>query len=138
MMKKWICVVCLLALCLSLAACGSDDKTVEGVAYLDSMMTDTQHEAMMTKINALEEIITTEYVTAEEALDAFVAGHRTEDFAGVEADDLRPRVVFTVKKADLETAVNKLKAIDGVENVQISSSTASMAIGWWLQELLGY
>ena len=135
-MKKVGILVILLLLGTLLCACSRN--TTEVIAYLDENLTEIEQKAVVASINQIPDIQSTVYVTAEEALAQFLESHKSDDaFAGIEAGDLRDRIVITVSTADQDAIAAQILEIEGVSDVasQMKPSFFVM-VGAWVQELL--
>ena len=96
------------------------NKTNEVMVYVDETLSDAQARSVGTKLNQVENIYNAKFVSREEALENFIADHEGDDaFVGVDAQDLRHRYVVTLEDNNLiHQTVEKLKAVDGVADVQ--------------------
>ncbi len=112
------------------------DKTNEVIAYIDEELSLAQAQQIHTRINLLENVHIAEFRTREQALEDFVADHNGDAaFSGVQAEDLRHRVVVTLEdNALMKQTVAELSAIEGVAKV---TASYEMAEGFAsLQEML--
>lgn len=112
------------------------NKTNEVIVYIDSELSDAEARSVGTKINMVDNIMQSTFVTREEALENFVEQHAGDSaFSGVEASDLRYRYVVALEdNALIEDTVEELETIDGV--VKISAAYA-LAEGFsTLQDIL--
>ena len=102
------------------------NKTNEILVYVDETLPDAEARSIGTKINRIENVHNSTFVSREEALKAFIADHEGDDaFAGVEAEDLRHRfVVVLVDNELMEETVNEIKAIAGVANISAAYELA--------------
>ena len=102
------------------------NKTNEILVYVDETLPDAEARSIGTKINRIENVHNSTFVSREEALKAFIADHEGDDaFSGVEAEDLRHRfVVVLVDNELMEETVNEIKAIAGVANISAAYELA--------------
>ncbi len=102
------------------------NKTNEVLVYIDSELPDAEARSVGTKINTLDNVAQSQFITREQALAEFVSGHEGDDaFTGVEADYLRHRYKVTLEDNDLiETTVKQLYDIPGVAKVTASVELA--------------
>ena len=92
------------------------NKTSEILVYVDSSLSDAEARSIGTKINALDNIQKSTFVSREEALQDFIADHEGDSaFSGVQAEDLRHRFVVTLEDNALMARTDaQLKQIPGV------------------------
>lgn len=122
-MKKLILFLVVICLCLPLFGCKEEEKTTKITVYLDDTLDQTEKRSLMPRINQLEGVVSTKYVTAEEALEEFLKAQEDENaFAGVEASDLRDRIVIRVRQKDEEKLQTQLKQIPGIANITSDSA----------------
>ena len=135
-MKKITLVMILLVLSVLLCACKEGSGQV--CAYLNSDLSEAEQRSVAAEINQLPGVQTTEYVTAEEALEDFVESHEDSSaFSGVDTTYLRSRVIMTVNSADVDGVVAQLAQIDGVDKVIVPTAPSVWdRLGFWLQELV--
>ena len=102
------------------------NKTNEILVYVDETLPDAEARSIGTKINRIENVHNSTFVSREEALKAFIADHEGDDaFAGVEAEDLRHRfVVVLVDNELMQDTVSEIKAISGVANISAAYELA--------------
>ena len=96
------------------------NKTNEILVYIDSELPDAEAKSVGTKINQISNVLQAEFVSREEALEAFIADHKEEGeaFAGVVAGDLRHRFVVTLEdNALMEQTANQIYEIPGVAKI---------------------
>lgn len=96
------------------------NKTNEILVYVDSELPDAEAKSVGTKINMVDNVLQSEFVSREQALQDFIADHQNEAdaFVGVQASDLRHRFVVTLEDNSLiETTVEQIKNITGVADV---------------------
>jgi len=74
------------------------NQTNEILVYVDSELSDAEAKSIGTKINMLDNVLQSTFVSREEALEDFIADHQGDDaFNGVEASDLRHRYVVVLE-----------------------------------------
>ncbi len=92
------------------------NQTNEILVYVDETLTDAEAKSIGTKINMIDNVLRSDFVSREEALRDFIADHQeNEAFGGVEAKDLRHR--FRVILEDnrlIKQTDEQLKALPGV------------------------
>ena len=96
------------------------NKTNEVIAYIDETLPLEDAKSIETKIRVLDNIVSANFKSNEQALKDFVADHDNEPgFTGVEARDLRHRVVITLESNDLlEQTVEQIRKIGGVVKIK--------------------
>ena len=92
------------------------NQTSEILVYVDSELSDAEARSIGTKINTLEYILQSTFVSREEALQDFVNDHEGDSaFSGVQAEDLRHRFIVTLEDNTKMVQVDaQLKQIPGV------------------------
>ncbi len=102
------------------------NKTNEILVYIDSELPDAEARSVGTRINQIENVLDSQFVSKEEALEEFVEDHQGDEaFSGVEADDLRHRYVVILKDNNLMAdTVEQIKAIPGVAKVNAAFEMA--------------
>jgi cell division transport system permease protein len=96
------------------------NKTNEVLVYIEGDLPDAEARSIGTKINQIENVHQSVFVSREEALENFIKDHEDEGdaFAGVVAGDLRHRFVVTLMdNALMEKTVQSIKSIPGVAKV---------------------
>ena len=74
------------------------NQTNEILVYIDTELSDAEAKSVGTKINLLDNILKSTFVSREEALEDFIRDHEGDEaFNGVEASDLRHRFVVTLE-----------------------------------------
>ncbi len=99
------------------------NKTNEILVYLDEEMDLSQAQHVETQIRQqVDNILQAKLKPREEALEEFIQDHQEDAaFSGLEAEDLRHRVVVTLENnALIEETVAEIEAIEGV--VKISAA----------------
>lgn len=96
------------------------NKTNEVIAYIDEDLPLEDAKSIETKIRVMDNILKAEFRSNEQALKDFVADHEGDAaFSGVEASDLRHRVVITLKENEqLEQTVAEIEKISGVVKIK--------------------
>lgn len=92
------------------------NQTSEIMVYVDSSLSDAEARSIGTRINQLENVQKSVFVSREEALENFVSDHNNNAaFNGVQAQDLRHRYVVTLEDNTLmKQTDNQLQQIPGV------------------------
>ncbi|MBQ2855160.1 MAG: permease-like cell division protein FtsX [Oscillospiraceae bacterium] len=92
------------------------NKTSEILVYVDSSLSDAEARSIGTKINTLDNILQSTFVSREEALEDFIDDHQGDSaFSGVQAEDLRHRFVVVLEDNTLmQQTDEQLKTIPGV------------------------
>lgn len=92
------------------------NQTSEILVYIDSSLSDAEARSVGTKINLLNNVLQSTFVSREEALEDFIADHNGDSaFNGVQASDLRHRYVVTLEdNTKMEETDEQLKEIPGV------------------------
>ena len=96
------------------------NKTNEILVYVDSDLPDAEAKSVGTKINQIENVLQSTFVSREQALEEFIEDHQEEGaaFTGVQASDLRHRFVVTLEDNTLmEQTVSQIENIPGVVNI---------------------
>ena len=96
------------------------NQTNEILVFIDETLTDAEAKSVGTRINVIENVLQSRFVTREEALENFVADHQeSEAFSGVAAEDLRHRFVVTLQDNELiAQTVDKIEQIEGVAKIR--------------------
>lgn len=92
------------------------NQTSEILVYIDSDLSDAEARSIGTKINLLDNVLQSTFVSREEALDDFIEDHNGDSaFNGVQASDLRHRYVVALEdNTKMEQTDEQLKQIPGV------------------------
>ena len=92
------------------------NQTNEILAYVDSSLPEAEAKSIGTKINRIENVLQSDFVSREQALKDFIADHQEDDaFSGVEASDLRHRFVVVLEdNTIIEQTVAEIEALPGV------------------------
>ena len=74
------------------------NQTSEILVYIDSDLSDAEAKSVGTKINMLDNVLQSTFVSREEALEDFIADHDGDSaFSGVQSQDLRHRYVVVLE-----------------------------------------
>ena len=92
------------------------NQTSEILVYVDEELSDAEAKSIGTKINMLDNVLQSKFVSREEALKDFIADHDGDSaFSGVQAEDLRHRFIVTLESNMLMKQTDEqLQAIPGV------------------------
>ena len=92
------------------------NQTSEILVYVDSDLPDAEARSIGTKINLLDNVMQSTFVSREEALEDFIADHDGDSaFSGVQASDLRHRYVVTLEdNTKMKQTDEQLKQLPGV------------------------
>ena len=92
------------------------NKTNEILVYIDEELSDAEAKSVETKIRKLENVYQARFKSREEALKDFIEDHEgDESLAGVQAEDLRHRVVVVLEdNALMKETDAQIQAIPGV------------------------
>ncbi len=92
------------------------NQTSEILVYVDSELSDAEARSIGTKINLLDNVFMSKFVSREEALQDFIADHNNDTaFNGVQPQDLRHRYVVSLEDNTLmKQTEQQLKNIPGV------------------------
>ena len=93
------------------------NQTNEILVYVDDILSDAEARSVGTKINMIDNVLQSDFIPREQALEEFIADHQDEEesFSGLEASDLRHR--FRVVLEDnrrIEETDEAIKEIPGV------------------------
>ena len=70
------------------------NQTSEILVYVDTSLSDAEARSIGTKLNLLDNVLKSTFVSREQALEDFIADHDGDSaFSGVRAEDLRHRYV---------------------------------------------
>ena len=103
------------------------NKTNQIMVYVDSELSDAEARSVGTPINQIENVLTAEFKTREQALAEFAADHEEESeaFTGVVADYLRHRYVVTlVDNTLMEDTISRIQQIPGVAKISAALELA--------------
>lgn len=103
------------------------NQTNEVLVFIDESLTDAEARSVGTKINVIENVLQSTFVSREEALRDFVADYQeSELFSGVDAGDLRHRFsVILQDNALLQETVTQLEGIEGVVKIRAEYEMAA-------------
>ena len=92
------------------------NQTSEILVYVDSDLSDAEARSIGTKINLLDNVLQSTFISREEALEDFIADHDGDSaFSGVQASDLRHRYVVTLEdNTRMQETDAQLKLLPGV------------------------
>ena len=92
------------------------NQTSEILVYVDSALSDAEARSIGTKINRLDNVYKSTFISREEALEDFIADHDGDPaFSGVQAEDLRHRYVVSLEdNTRMRETDQQLKDIAGV------------------------
>ena len=95
------------------------NKTNEVLVYIDQALPEAEAKQVGTKINLVENVLQSVFVSRKQALDNFIADHQDDiAFNSVAEEDLRHRFVVTLEdNARMEETVNQIQLIEGVANI---------------------
>ncbi len=102
------------------------NQTSEILVYIDSSLSDAEARSVGTKINALDNILQSTFVSREEALEDFIEDHDYDAaFSGVQPQDLRHRYVVTLEdNTKMEQTDGQLQDIPGVAKTKAAYEMA--------------
>ena len=92
------------------------NQTNEILVYVDETLSDSDARSIGTKINMLDNVLQSTFVSREEALENFIRDHENDPaFGGVVASDLRHRFVVVLEDNRLMQQTDEaIQAIPGV------------------------
>ena len=92
------------------------NQTSEILVYVDSSLSAAEARSIGTKINMMDNVFKSTFVSREEALKDFIADHEGDPaFSGVQAEDLRHRFVVSLEdNTRMKETDAQLKQIPGV------------------------
>ena len=109
------------------------NQTNEILVYVDESLPDAEARSIGTKINLLDNVLQSTFVSREEALENFIEDHENDPaFSGVAASDLRHRFVVVLednrlmKQTDL--AIQEIPGVAKTEDVLQIVSVAIIAV----------
>ena len=102
------------------------NRTNEILVYVDAELPDAEAKSVGTKINKIENVQNSQFVSREEALADFVEEHQGDEaFSGVAAEDLRHRYVVTLMdNTKMKDTVSALEQIPGVAKINAAYELA--------------
>lgn len=93
----------------------------EITAYVSNDLSDAEKKALGTKIAQIRGVKNVQFVTAEQALESFVADHENKDaFSGIGAIYLRARYLITIETEKEQQIISQIEEISGIEEVAAS------------------
>ena len=105
------------------------NQTNEILVYVDETLSDAEARSIGTKINMLDNVLQSTFVSREEALEDFIADHEGDPaFGGVEASDLRHRFVVVLEDNRLMKETDE--AIKGIPGVAKTNAEYELAEGF--------
>ena len=95
------------------------NRTNEILVYIDEELTESEAKSVGTDINMLDNVLNTQFITREQALEDFIAEHQGDAaFDGLTADNLRHRYVIVLEDNGLmRQTVEQLEKISGVAEI---------------------
>ncbi len=112
------------------------NQTSEILVYVDSSLSDAEARSIGTKINMMDNVFKSTFISREEALEDFIADHEGDSaFSGVQAEDLRHRFVVSLEDNTMMRETDaQLRVIPGVAD---TSAAYELAEGFTtIQEVL--
>ena len=102
------------------------NQTNEILVYIDEDLSEAEARSIETQIRALSNIQEATFKSREEALEEFIKEHEGDSaFAGVEASDLRHRVIVILEDNDLmKQTVKQIERIEGVAKINAAFELA--------------
>ena len=93
------------------------NQTNEILAYVDETLSEADAKSVGTKINMIDNVLRSDFIPREQALEEFIADHKDEEesFSGLDATDLRHRFRIILEDNRLIKETDEaLKNIPGV------------------------
>ena len=102
------------------------NQTNEVIVYIDETLTDSEARSIETQIRPMDNVLSANFVTREQALKDFIADHDGDPaFGAVNAEDLRHRVVVTLEdNALMEQSIEEFLQIKGVADISAAHRLA--------------
>ena len=97
------------------------NQTNEIMVYVDDTLPEAEAKSIGTKINMIENVLQSDFVPREEALQNFIEDHKDEQssFSGLEASDLRHRFrVILEDNALIEETAAEIENLPGVVKIR--------------------
>ena len=97
------------------------NQTNEIMVYVDETLPEAEAKSIGTKINMIENVLQSDFVPREEALQNFIEDHQEEEssFSGLDATDLRHRFrVILEDNALIEQTAAEIEALPGVVKIR--------------------
>ena len=106
------------------------NQTNEILAYVDETFSEADAKSVGTKINMVDNVLRSDFIPREEALEAFIADHQDEEasFSGLDASDLRHR--FRIVLEDNHLIKETDAAIQQIPGVVKTVAEYEMAQGF--------
>ena len=105
------------------------NQTNEILVYVDETLSDAEARSIGTKINMLDNVLQSTFVSREQALENFIKDHENDPaFAGVAASDLRHR--FVVVLEDNRMMKQTDEAIQNIPGVAKTDAEYELAEGF--------
>jgi cell division transport system permease protein len=105
------------------------NQTNEILVYVDETLPDAEARSIGTKINMLDNVLKSTFVSREEALENFIQDHENDPaFAGVSASDLRHRFVVVLEDNRLMKQTDE--AIQNIPGVAKTDAEYELAEGF--------
>ena len=95
------------------------NQTNEVMVYIDEELSLEKAHSVETKINLIDNVHKATFKTREDALKDFIADHQGDEaFNGVEASDLRHRVIVILEDNDkMHETIDQINQIEGVAKI---------------------
>ncbi len=95
------------------------DQTNQVMAYIDETLPEAEANSVTTQINMIENVLSAEFKTREEALQEFIEKNgNDETFSSLDSDTLRHRVVITLEdNGKMRETVEEIRQVSGVAEV---------------------
>lgn len=130
--------VCMIVACLiimgsfALVAINADkmlgtlESENEFLAYIDETYTDTETDALITRVKQVDNVASVTFVTREEAKAVYLEGHSDEGlYADLPDEVFRDRLSIHVKNLELfSQTVEQVRALEGVVNIRAEGALA--------------
>ncbi len=102
------------------------NQTNQVMCYIDHTLSDAEAKSVHSRINMVQNIYRADFIDRDEALTEFVEDHNEEgSFEGVEAEDLRHRVVVILEdNSRMDETVALLRQVEGVVKVDAEEELA--------------
>lgn len=130
--------VCMIVACLiimgsfALVAINADkmlgtlESENEFLAYIDETYTNTETDALITRVKQVDNVASVTFVTREEAKAVYLEGHSDEGlYADLPDEVFRDRLSIHVKNLELfSQTVEQVRALEGVVNIRAEGALA--------------
>jgi len=106
------------------------NQTNEILAYVDETLSDADAKSVGTRINMIDNVLRSDFIPREQALENFIADHQDEEasFSGLDATDLRHR--FRIVLEDNHLIEETDLAIQEIPGVVKTEAAYEMAQGF--------